>query len=389
VDRNPVNGWGNIITAVVPGVCGAPPCVFQNSRLTNTRGAITEVTNGANSSYNALQVIGTKRISRKYDFAITAAYTWSHMLDNASEIFGPGVRVLNIFTGSGAGEVEAITPFAQDYRNTTTAERGNSSFDRRHRLAISYLWNLPSPESGAAKWTLGGWQLNGFVTMQSGQPFTPINGRSGGRCQDARGDGLPTNDRPDIGSSGAAADSVALINNRLCVDPRDFASLPLATVSAIRATNIVGGATGPDYTTPDGLPTGPATVRFVQVGLNRIGNAGRNILSGPRLTNFDMAVLKNFPWGERWNLQFRAEVYNVMNTRNPGSPIGNVFSTTAQPVPGIAFVPVTVTPARVIGTIPENAIDALDQNSGAGQFLSRRFMNTSSRHFQFALKLLW
>ena len=390
VDRNPVRGW---VLDTTSGTCAGAlftsQCITGNTRGNTAREAITEVTNGAHSTYNALQLMGTKRISRRsaFDVAVTAAYTWSHMIDNSSEIFGPGVRLLNIFTGTGASEVEAITPFAQDYRNTTSAERGNSSFDRRHRLAISYLWNLPGPAAGAAKHIIGGWQLNGFVTIQTGQPFTPINGRTGGSCTDAFGDGLPTNDRPDTGSAGAAENSVALINNAMCIDPRDFPSFNAATLAAIRATNQVGGATGPDYIDANGNPTGTAANRFVQVGLNRVGNAGRNILNGPKLTNFDMAVLKNFPWGERWNLQFRAEVYNVFNNRNPGNPIGNVFSTTAQPVPGIAFVPVTVTPARVIGTIPENAVDAQDQVTGASQFLSRRFMNTSSRHFQFALKL--
>jgi hypothetical protein len=309
------------------------------------------------------------------------------MIDNSSEIFGPGVRQLNIFTGRGASEVEAITPFAQDYRNTTSAERGNSSFDRRHRLAISYLWNLPSPEPGVAKWVFGGWQVNGFVTIQTGQPFTPINGSTVGTCKDSFGDGLPTNDRPDIGSAGAPTNTVARINNQMCIDPRDIASFSAATQAAIRGTNLVGGATGPDYIDCNGNPTGAGANRFVQVGINHTGNAGRNILQGPRLTNFDMAVLKNFPWGERWNIQVRAEAYNIFNTRNHGNPIGNVYSTTAQPVPAIAFIPVTVTPARVIGTIPENAIDGQDQVTGVGQFLSRRFMNTSSRHFQFALKL--
>lgn len=387
VDRNPVSGWQLTTTGACAGAGFTSSCIASGSRKTVARGAVTEVTNGAHSSYNALQLIGTKRISRKYDVAVTAAYTWSHMIDNSSEIFGPGVRLLNIFTGTGASEVEAITPFAQDYRNTTSAERGNSSFDRRHRLAISYLWNIPSPSAGAPKWVLGGWQLNGFVTIQSGQPFTPINGRTGGACQDAFGDGLPTNDRPDLGSAGTALNSVALINNQMCIDPRDFASMSAATLAAIRATNLVGGVTGSDYIDSNGSPTGASANHFVQVGLNRVGNAGRNILNGPRLTNFDMAVLKNFPWGERWNIQFRAEAYNVFNSRNPGNPIGNVFSTTAQPVPGIAFVPVTVTPARVIGTIPENAIDAQDQLTGTGLFLSRRFMNTSARHFQFALKI--
>lgn len=393
VDRNPIRGY--LLDTASAGCVGAAfggQCISFNSRGNATRGAITEVTNGAHSTYNALQISGTKRISRRtaFNFAVTAAYTWSHMIDNASEIFGPGsFRGLNLFTGGGADtEVNAISPFAQDYRNTTSAERGNSAFDRRHRFALSYLWNLPSPSSGVAKWALGGWQLNGFYTLQSGTPFSPINASTSSGCSDAFGDGLPTNDRPDVGSAGTAVNSVALINNRLCVDPRDFASLPAAVVTAIKGTNQVGGVLGPDYIDGSGNPTGPGANRFVQVGLNRVGNAGRNILTGPRYSNFDLAIFKNFPWGDgRWNIQLRAEAYNLLNHPNPGNPIGNVFTTSAQAVPAVAFLPVTATPARIIGTIPENTIDAQDQVTGQGQFLSRRYMNTSSRHFQFALKL--
>jgi hypothetical protein len=400
VDRNPQAGYNLVQTAVSP-TCAAPPClnltaagtVAERGRLNILRGGIFETNNGAASTYHALQVIGTKRLGRpRNDVAITAAYTWSHMIDNASEIFGPGVRLFNIFAGGNFNEVEAITPFAQNYANTTSAERGNSSFDRRHRLAVSFLWSLPSPSRKGANMLFGNWQVNGFFTLQSGQPFTPINGRSGGTCEDARGDGLPTNDRPDVGSVGAAMNTVALINNRFCVDPRDFASLPGAVVAQIRAGNQVGGATGPDYIDGNGNPTGAANARWVQVGLGRLGNAGRNILTGPRQTNLDVALFKNFPWGgeeSRKSFQFRAEVYNATNTRNPGNPIGNVFSTTAQPVPGIAFLPLTATPSRVIGTIPENALDASDAVTGNSLFLSRQFMNTSSRKFQFAVKLLW
>ena len=69
----------------------------------------------------------------------------------------------------------------------------------------------------------------------------------------------------------------------------------------------------------------------------------------------------------------------------------NVFTVDAQPVPSIALAPIgpSNTPARVIGSIPENALNAVDPTTGEGLFLSRRFMNTSSRRFQFGLKFLF
>jgi len=339
------------------------------------------VNNFSFSTYHALHVSGTKRLSRRYGLALTGAYTWSHMIDNSSEIFGPGVRIIANPFAIGAGSataVEAITPFPQSSDNHLQGERGHSSFDRRHRLAFSYLWALPSPSAGAARAVLGNWQFSGFFTIQSGQPFTPIN--AFGRCVDALGDGVLTNDRPDIGNPSAPANSVALLNNTLCLDP----SNPLALANPVAPGQ---GA----FITATGVGISPSNARFVQVPRNRLGTAGRNILIGPRLVNLDFAVFKNFPFAERRNLQFRMEVYNLFNTRNPGNAIGNVFSTDAQPVPGIAFAPVapTVTPARVIGVIPENMIDAVDAVSGDPLFLSRRFMNTSARKFQFAVKFLF
>jgi len=382
-DLNPNTGW-NRATCIDLVLAVADFCL--NDRLDPNRAAITQVTNGAFSTYHALQFSATKRLDPKTGTAITASYTWSHMIDNASEIFGPGIRQANIYNFQGVSTVEAITPFPQVYNSTTTGEKGNSAFDRRHRLAISYLWVLPNPGSGAAKALFGGWQLDGFFTLQSGQPFTPLN--AVGRCRDANGDGIQTNDRPDIGNPNAPEDSVALLNNSLCYESTN----PLAI-----AHPIVSGAGA--YITPDGNPITPDQARFVQVPLGRSGNAGRNILRGPRSTNLDMAILKNIGIGERRNLQLRVEVYDLFNTRNPGSPIGNVFTVGAQPVPALAFAPLgpNTSPARVTGVIPESAIDSIDPTAtsilnpslGPSFFLSRRFMNTSSRRFQFGLKFLF
>jgi hypothetical protein len=394
VDLNPLGGWditnaahalgmsfGTIDCTVLPSSGIGAGC--YNARLDNARGAITQVTNGGRSTYHALQVSLNKRMTRTRvgDFAFTGAYTWSHLIDNVSEIFGPGVRFLPasdplnlIFEPEVLELVESITPLSADPLNLA-AERASSSFDRRHRLAISYLWD-PWPTRGF--WA-GGWQLNGLVALQSGQPFSPLNSTPLGPCRDYNGDGRLTNDRPAIGNPNAPANTVALLVDPNCIDPT------LGYVDA--AGNAVNPVNVRYVQVPRGLQPGQVfsdgTTTFVA------GSAGRNSLTGPGIINFDLAIFKNFRWNEgKRNIQFRWEIYDLFNTANPGNAIGNVFSTDAQPTPAFAFNP-RRTAAGVTGVIPENAIDAVDFITGAPSFLSRAFMNTSSRRMQFGVKFIF
>jgi hypothetical protein len=316
------------------------------------------------------------------------------MIDNDSEIFGPGVRFLTsgnlraFFSGirsnpaaaSGAEPIEDITPFPQFSSDPVNGERGNSSFDRRHRVSVSLLALLPKLSPGAARWFFGNWQLNGLFTFQSGQPFSPLNAFGG--CLDANGDGQLTNDRPFAGRGPEG--TAALLADRACVDPR------MGYVPA-------GNPTATPISQTDALKN----FQFVQAPLNGLSNpiqrgitpspvfAGRNILRGPRSVNLDFAVFKNFPWGERRNFQFRVEAYNIFNHPNPGNPVGNVFTANAQPVPAVAFLPGN-TASRVTGVIPENAIDAVDPISPTTSlFLSKRFLNTAARRLQLGLRLVF
>ncbi len=382
VDENPFGGWDLACAAFNFGILGvpAPPTICLIPHADNTHGSITRVTNGGKSTYHGLQVSLNRRLARTRfgDVGFTTAYTWSHMIDNASEIFGPGVRFIpanfdSIVFEAEAGEaVEAITPLAAD-PNNLRAEKGDSSFDRRHRFTFSGLWE-PWPDKG---FWLGGLQFNTIITLQSGQPFSPLNSTPFWRCRDYNGDGRLTNDRPAIGSANAPKNSVALLADPFCQD---------ATLG---------------YVDPLGNVIDPATVRFVQVPLGMspgdtftcgsitcvAGSAGRNTLTGPNLANVDFAVFKNFRWGERYNLQFRWEIYNLFNRANPGNAIGNVYATDAQSTPGFAFSPRS-TAASVTGVIPENAIDAFDL-FGRPIFLSEGSMNTGNRRMQLGVKFIF
>ena len=442
VDKNPYMGWNTEclanITSVydlagiagldVPGQCRLP-------RLDNSHGDILEITNGGSSIYHALQASLTKRYSRtKYlgDLTFTTAYTWSHLIDNTSEIFGPGFRSVstNDFeTGTGvAGNafglpallvdpeanspVESITALSEIPNQTTRAERGSSSFDRRHRFASSVLWE-PFPTKNAL---LRGWQLNAVFTYQSGQPFSPLNASLQSPCADATGGGFVGNARPLIGNPKAPLDSVALVN--LATDP---------TCLAPASATVPGGPASIGYVDLNGNSIDPKTAHFVQMplglvapiqpnaggklGLQTINTttgpetflpAGRNILIGPGITNLDLALFRNIKLSERFRLQFRWEVYDVLNHPNLAYFNGSPYVANAAGASAFAYAN-TRTGAAITGGIPENAIDALDGVTnthctvtvGAGggcpagdfTFLSTRTMNTGNRRMQFGLRL--
>ncbi|HVH73266.1 MAG TPA: hypothetical protein VNB49_19455, partial [Candidatus Dormibacteraeota bacterium] len=246
VNLNPRRGWQ------IQNPCIVSPCAVALPRVNPNRGEITMVQNGARSSYHSLQASATKRYARPgflRGLALTAAYTWSHMIDTGSEIFDPDVRRARSFKSlrRNPNTVEILSIFAQDAKNPHTGERGNSSFDRRHRGSASFLWTLPSPGSGIERGLLGGWELGGVFSAQAGQPFSPLN--SFGACSDASGDGILTNDRPSIGSISAPLDRIALV-----ADPNCVSIAP-------------GALSSTGYIDTQGQPIDPATAHFVQVPL--------------------------------------------------------------------------------------------------------------------------
>jgi hypothetical protein len=388
-NRNPHLGWNRIN---VGGVCPVFDPTQANcllARVNNSRGSIATITNSGSSIYHSLQTSLTRRLrplgGQLGDATFSVAYTWSHNIDNASEILGPGVRVLaRVFgnlnflqflqTAGGFEAFEAITPFAQN-PNNLHGERGNSAFDRRHRFTFNYLWDIaPRAKSQFVR----GWQWSGIVSYQSGQPFNPLNSTPFSNCADFNGDGLLTNDRPAIGNPNAPANRVALLADPRCINPAlgytDLAGNPIDPAQALFVQVPVGLRVGDRFTAGSGT--------FVA------GSAGRNILQGPHTVTWDMSVLKNFYWGETRYFQLRWEVYNLLNRRNPGNPLGNVFTADAQISPAYAFSP-GATPARVTGVIPENSLDAFNFSTNENTFLSTIGMNTSSRRMQFSFRFIF
>ena len=439
VEKNPFQGWNsdclqNISTLfsangdaslAVPGQC-------RLNRIDDSHGDITSVTNGGSSTYHSLQATLTKRFSHVKHFGdvtFTNAYTWSHLIDNTSELFGPGFRTLgpgDIQTGTSSAfpigilfdplanaPVEAVTPLAQTYNSTTGGERGNSSFDRRNHFASSFLWE-PFSSKGRV---LGGWQLGGVFTYQSGQPFSPLNASPFSACADSNGDGSVSNDRPDIGNPKAPISSVALINpatDPQCLPasvlghPLDYVDLngkPILPANAHFVQRPLFSFAPTNAQTLPGLTLGtnPNVIAAALNGQQYSGTAGRNSLVGPSTTNLDFSVYKTIAISERFKLQLRAESYDLLNHANPGYFNGSPYIGGASAAPAFAYA-ATRTGAAITGGIPESAIDAVDTSCAAPPtttvctstgrmtnrtFLSSSTLNTGSRRLQFGLRLIF
>lgn len=243
-------------------------------------------TNGANSSYNSLQVRIDKGFS--HGFLLNTSYTWSRFIDNTSEVFA---------TTNSNSSLASVPVF----QGGLILDKAPSDYDRTHRLVFSYIWNLPGPTKGLLGSTIGGWQIAGVTTFQSGAPFTIVNG------VDRNGDGVNGLDRPDIGNPDA----------------------PHNTRAQIVATSVC--ATG--FRNPDsGTCVTPNDVFVVQgVGFPNARTLGRNTERSQWTNNFDTFLYKNFRFTERFRLEYRLEAFNLFNhPQFTGVPGRSVAGTAAK-----------------------------------------------------------
>jgi Carboxypeptidase regulatory-like domain/TonB dependent receptor/TonB-dependent Receptor Plug Domain len=247
------------------------------------------------SLYDALEVELTKRMS--HGFQVETSYTWGKNIDtgSASNIGDPFVN-----------SISSPLFFCPRCR------RGLSDYDIAHAFKISYLWNISTPQNwgAVASHALGGWEVGGIVTAESGVPFTPLIG----------GDPLGQNSTDPFGYP-----------NRI-----KNASGCHTAAHPGNATNYINLDC---FTVPD-----PITL---------LGNEGRNSITGPGLVGVDFSLFKNNPIrkiSETFNAQFRAEFFNVLNRPNFAPPIDNdaLFDQNGNPVAGAGAVDMTSTTSRQI-----------------------------------------
>ncbi|MBW8869277.1 MAG: TonB-dependent receptor, partial [Acidobacteriales bacterium] len=281
--------------AFVPGVDGSGNPISNENNVNQRRlysgctlaqpnncvySSVGEIAGLSHSNYNALQTSLRKQFSHGLSFL--ASYTWSHSIDDVSSF--------NI-TGSASQAVAGENDLAQDPFNLA-AERGPSMFDSRNRFVFSYEWNLPFLQH-SSQWygkILGDWQLNGIFTAMSGTPFTIF-------------------DSNDVSLQGQAPEISGFSSNRPNVignpnsGPRTAAEW--FNVDAFRQLQ------------PD--PQGQVQV---------FGNEGRNAVLGPRYVNWDFSATKSIRLTESKQLQFRGELFNVLNHTNFRLPVSDIESAT-------------------------------------------------------------
>lgn len=235
-----------------PAVFGAPGNTFDARRpFAPVFGSVRNFSSQGNSLYHSLQTSLNKRFS--YGLTLNTNYTWSKLIDDAS----------------GDGDLPS-NPF--NIRN----ERGVSDLDLTHRFVASFIYQFPRLGGGPAllRGVLNGWETNGIITMQSGDPFTVVSGR-------------------DNSQSGVGGDRADLIGD------------PYLPTDRPRSQLVAGYFN---------------TAAFGPNAVGTFGNVGRNTMRGPRQSTVDFGLIREFPIYERARLQFRAEAFNLLNHVNLGNP---------------------------------------------------------------------
>ena len=251
-------------------VSATTPCTYSS---------VGEIAGIADSSYNALQVSLKRRFA--HSFSMLASYTFSKTLDDAS--------TFNI-TGSASQSVAGENDLAQNPFDLK-AEWGRSMFDSRHRLVVSYQWNLPW-FTHAETWyghILGNWQVNGITTLASSTPFTVYDSSN-----------------PSL--QGSAPEISGFFSSRpnIAGDP-NTGTCP-------------GGAA---VRTPECWFN---TNAFQHAATGQFGNVGRNTLNGPAFQQWDFSAIKTIPIRESMRFEFRAEIFNIFNNANFELPNNDINS---------------------------------------------------------------
>jgi hypothetical protein len=299
---NMVNGYDE--TNVAQPISTNPILFSPTVKKANTNfGRITSTNWQADSWYNALQVNLKKNLT--HGLLAQVAYTWAKSMDTGSNAFST-----NEFANTVDNPLGIFNP---------AFNRALSDFDIRHNIVINLLYTVPLPQvhNPVVKWMASGWQVGGVFSASTGNPFTV----------------LLNNDRADTQSSQTS--------NLLGQRP-----------------NYVAGCS----TTNPGNRFYVNASCFTFPAQYTLGNLGRNTLTGPGLQNLDFSMFKNHKIkaiSETFNLQFRAEMFNILNHTNFAQPDVSHFTI----FDGSGNI--TSTAGQITGT------------------------QTASRQIQFGLKLIW
>jgi hypothetical protein len=271
-----------------------------NAKLYPALSSIEEGSAVGASHYNGLQVFLNSRLSHGVQY--TAAYTWSHNLDDSNGAFttgtaSPGARLF-------------VLPSGPDFKDNY----GNSDEDQRNVFVFSALAELPfgrgkmfaSNLPRVVDKVVGGWQVNTIVSLQAGTPFD-----------------VTTSNYFYTSPTGQTSQPSASLNNRADIVK------PVHYIKSLNEWFDTSGFVRPPVIDPNGQ-----TSTYIRPGTLR-----RNQMVGPGYRNMDLSLFKNFPVTERVAGQFRAEAYNLTNTPAFTNPNGDVDNCTGAAVNACASNP--------------------------------------------------
>ena len=320
--------------------CGANPA-YQ--RKNPNWSEIIMGVSGASSWYNALQVQLTKRLGKGLEFQ--SAYTYSNDLDNTE---GEGYS-----SDCGGQAMEnGINPFNRNF------DKGAACWDLRHNWRFNMLYYFPKIQSdGIVSKLVNGWWMGNIVSVNTGYPFSAAE--STNRAQSGLFTGQPIYERANINTAASIA------ANPCTQLPGQSVPAPPIVNSNPCAYNPVPYDQKTVYTKNPNQWFNPAMFSLQPIGT--LGNTARGILRGPGLGDWDFSLVKDTAvrsLGEKGNVEFRAEVFNIINRANFGMPVGTVFP----------------------GAISASDAGAFSEKPGAtaGKITTT---TTTSRQLQFSLRL--
>ncbi|MBA3694017.1 MAG: TonB-dependent receptor, partial [Acidobacteria bacterium] len=245
--------------------------LFFRLRPNQQFSSITYIDNSGDSNYHAFQFTLRRRFAQGLGLAV--AYTFGKSIDNQS------VDPVGAASGGGLSTTNSRTP--TDLRNLNE-EKARSDFDRTHVLNVTAVWELPigrgktffGDSPGWLNQIVGGWTVNGISTYMSGEPFSVRSG---------------------VRTSNAAHESRAVV-----LDPNLKAKL-----------QELPGTPGPVFF--------PNANGFA-IPLPGQNGSGRNIFVAAGYYNLDIGIIKQFSITERVKLDFRTEMFNVLNRPNFDNP---------------------------------------------------------------------
>jgi hypothetical protein len=278
------------------------------------------------SYFDALELQLAKRMS--HGFQVQGTYTWGKSIDTSSatvagDAFGNSISSLHWFD--------------------LKLSRGLSDYNVGRTLVVNGTWEVPSPKSfsGPARWALDGWQLGLIFTASDGVPFSPTWGTGGDPANTNSSDDWAFPNR--LGGPGCKT----LTNPG---NPNNYIKTQCFAVPT--APNMAFWTANCDPTPPSvGGPIDPNSLQC----FNLRGNAGRNILIGPGMTEMDFSIFKNNHIkriSENFNVQFRAEIFNILNHANFAPPVtpdnSDIFDSTGAATGVAGLLTKTTTTAREI-----------------------------------------